>query len=260
MNVVGLGPHSHVGAVAVRGLIAAFGLSALTWTAFAGPVLLRQALVEDMAKRIIAHEPFKPAAMSSVMPRVDALGPGIGQRPSLLAAAAVIRLRQLEQGVSDGDQTVIDARSDALWDAMRRALAQAPADPFLWCALYWLENMRAGFSKENLKYLQLSYATGPNEGWVAIRRNRLALAVYSQLDAGLAAAAIDEFKRLVGSRFIAQAADILVGAGWPVRDVLLPPLVEVDLAQRQQFAKAVYRLGYDVAVPGVDPRGQRPWD
>jgi hypothetical protein len=39
----------------------------------------------------------------------------------------------------------------------------------------------------------------------------------------------------------------------------LPRLEAVPEIDRQGFANIVYRLGYDVAVPGIEPRDPRPW-
>jgi hypothetical protein len=105
----------------------------------------------------------------------------------------------------------------------------------------------------------MSYSLGPNEGWIAVRRNRLALALFAVLTPDLQNKAVLEFAHLVDSGFVPEAADILTGPGWPVRERLLSRLAHVDELYREQFAKAVYQLGYDVSVPGVKPFGFRPW-
>jgi len=60
------------------------------------------------------------------------------------------------------------------------------------------------------------------------------------LSPDIAENAVKEFVRLVGSRFFAEAADILAGPGWPIRDILLSGLGGVDQVDRQIFAEIVY--------------------
>jgi hypothetical protein len=163
-----------------------------------------------------------------------------------------------EQAIVDGDD--IDMQLNALRDSIRRSLACSPADPFLWVVLYWVEINRNGFQPDYLKYLRLSYQLGPNEGWIALKRNGYALAIFQQLPPDLAEMAIAEFATLVDTGFYAETAAILTGPGWPEREMLLSHLKDVSERYKEAFAKAVYKLGYDVNVPGVVLRDPRPWD
>ena len=86
-------------------------------------------------------------------------------------------------------------------NAIRESLSCSPADPFLWLALYWLDGTQHGYRPEDLKYLELSYQLGPNEGWIALRRNSVAFATFQQLPPELAEFAINEFVGLLKARF-----------------------------------------------------------
>ncbi len=161
--------------------------------------------------------------------------------------------------MADGDVHTLDADLQKLHRSIRMSLVNAPADPFLWVVLFWLENTQNGFSRSHLKFLQMSYSEGPNEGWVAVNRNRQALVIFAQLPSELRGKAINEFAGLVRSGFIAPAANILVGPGWPVREKLLAVLRDVPQIQRERLAKAVISLGREISVPGVKPPTPRPW-
>jgi hypothetical protein len=68
-------------------------------------------------------------------------------------------------------------------DAIRQSLACSPADPFFWLALYALE------PSAPLNYLTASYRLGPNEGWIALKRNLVAFANFDELP--------DDLRRIV---------------------------------------------------------------
>lgn len=246
--------------VALRCLVCVLGGAAVAWALYTFPIFWFQSGVERTAKHIIAGDSFKPTVLNSLNTTMFSIKDSKWDRPSALGSVALVRLRLLEQAIADGDQKAIDGRMGELQAGIRHSLANSPADPFLWLVLFWLENSQNGFERDHLKYLRMSYSVGPNEGWIAIKRNRLALAIFPQLSPDLAENTIREFAQLIDSLFVAEAADILVGPGWPIRYTLLLGLKDVALVNRQLFAKTVYRLGYDVSVPGVTAPEFRPWN
>jgi hypothetical protein len=246
--------------ILARAALCCFGFTAMLWGTSTLPTMLRQAVAVNTAKHIIQGDTFKDGALDALRPAIAAVSDDKWSHPSALSSVAIINLRYLEEAMAAADQGEIDPKMVSLDKAVRESLANTPADPFLWLVLFWLENTHNGFSRDNLKYLRMSYQLGPSEGWVAVRRNRLAVAIFSQLPPDMAGDVVGEFSRLVESNFYAEAADILTGPGWPVRDRLLAGLKDVTDVDREIFAKTVYRLGYDVSVPGVDRQDFRPWN
>jgi len=242
-----------------RSLWFVFGVAAVSWAGFVLPIVWRQAPVLSAAKAIIAGDSFKRDVLAQILLKSSEISGSKWRRPSSVADAAIVDVRLLEQAIGDGDQAAIDLRGRELETRIQSALSNEPADPYLWLVLFWLENARKGFRRSNLQYLSISYGVGPNEGWVAVIRNRLAVALFAELTPELQSKATSEFAHLVDSGFVAEAADILTGPGWPVRARLVSSLATVDTVNREQFAKTVYRLGYDISVPGVKPFGFRPW-
>jgi hypothetical protein len=136
----------------------------------------------------------------------------------------------------------------------------APADPFLWIAVYWFDKFRDGFRVEQLDELRMSYRLGPNEGWIAIKRNPVVFEIFDELPTDLADDAIREFARILEAGLYDTAVDILTGAAWPQRNVILPRLANVTYRHRLAFAKVLHaRELDDLVVPGIDPfnRGTR---
>jgi hypothetical protein len=246
--------------IVTRASLLALAGAAIAWGVAALPTFWRQSALERTAAHVLAGDPFKPELLEALIPAVEAAEQADYCRPEATRSAAILRLRLAEQAVAEGERMSIDGRLAALRDSIRRSLACSPADPFLWVVLYWVESARNGFQPRYLDYLRLSYRLGPNEGWIGLKRNGLALAIFERLPPDIAELAISEFVGLLDTGFYPETAAILTGPGWRVRELLLPRLKDVNERYRQAFAREVYRQGYDVSVPGVPPRDTRPWD
>jgi hypothetical protein len=172
--------------------------------------------------------------------------------------AAVLRGRLVQVALENSEPRQFDAYAAAADSLIRKSLGCAPSDAFLWFALFWVENMRFGFRDESVKYLEQSYQFGPYEGWIALKRNIYALALYRSLPERLQKQAVLEFAAMVNSGFIGDAAANLQGPGWPIRDVLLASLSGAQEKYRKQFAVRLRRRGLELAVPGVEMPELRP--
>lgn len=249
-------PHS----VAARVFTVLFGAAAIFWGASVLPELWRYPGLERIADRIIAGEPFKTKVLAALVPVAEAAEQERVCDPAALRAAAILRLRLFEINLVGEERDALDPQMEALQDTTRRALYCLPADSFLWVVLYWVDLNQNGYRAKDRAYLRLSYSLGPNEGWVALKRNVFALATFDQLPPKMGEMAIAEFANLLNSGLEDETAAILVGPGWKVRDRLLTKLKDVKEMYRQDFAKALYHNGYNVAVPGVKLPEARPWD
>jgi hypothetical protein len=244
--------------LAARTALALLGCAAIAWGVYSLPTFARQVPIERVATHVLEGDPFKSGVLAASMPQVEAAERAKTCSPVVTHSAAVIRTRVAEQAIVDGED--IDTQLSALRGSILRSLACSPADPFLWVVLYWVEINRNGFQPGYLEYLRLSYQLGPNEGWIALKRNGYALAIFPRLPPDIADMAIAEFPRLLDAGFYAETVVIFTGPGWRERDILLPRLKDVAERHRQAFARALYKLGYDVNVPGIARHDPRPWD
>jgi hypothetical protein len=231
------------------------GCIAAWWGIVGFSVFWEQSSTERIASRVIAGEPFKGATLARQLPTIESIERAAYCRPSALRSAAIIRLRMVEVAASANDHKHADEDVKSLGNVIRNSLSCSPADPFLWLVLYWVEGAQNGFKPE---YLQMSYDLGPNEGWVALKRNPVAFADYEKLSPDLAMRAINEFLALIKNEFYQQAVDILSGPAWRVRDALLPRLAFLPLRDREGFARIVYNQGLNVSIPGVEPPDSKP--
>jgi hypothetical protein len=78
--------------------------------------------------------------------------------------------------------------------------------------------------------------------------------------AGCGRSGSDGIKDLVASAYFDDlAVKILVGPGWPIRDMLLRRLEDTPAEARRRFARSADQLGYTIVVPGVERADPRPW-
>jgi hypothetical protein len=241
-----------------RMVLISIGVFSVWWGVSTFPVFWRDARLDDTAASITAGEPFKREDLQTLLADAES-AERVWGRPESLRSLAIIRLCLTEQSSIVENAKPSGAVLDQLDASIRRSLSAAPADAFLWLALFWAKTMKDDWSKKDFAYLRMSYLVGPHEGWVAGRRNSLALENFSALPQDLAEAAVTEFKNLVKSHFD-TAVTILVGPGWPIHDMLLGQLADAPEEAREQFARSAYhQLGYDIAVPGVERPDPRPW-
>jgi hypothetical protein len=235
------------------------GVAAIIWGVVTFPFFWREAPIEQIGRRVIQGDPFKAEALIDMIPALEILEQSSDCRPISIHNAAIIRARIAEVSIASGNRERIDSDMSSLYNSIVRSVACTPADPFLWLVLYWVKSARNGFSLDLLQCLRLSYRLGPNEGWIGLKRNGMALAIFEQLSPDLGEMAITEFARLLGNGLYREALSILVGPGWQVRHLLLPRLITVAEPFRQSFADALYKQGYDVEIPGIPKPAPRPW-
>ena len=143
---------------------------------------------------------------------------------------------------------------------LERHSAVHQADGFAWLTLFWLEVRKHGYQSKYGNYLRLSYALAPYEGWIALWRSKLAIAVLDQLPDDLSAQALDEFTGLVETeRLYPESMAIFASALPGTQARLAERLKTAKPVPRQVFARMLYDSGTDVTIPGVDATPSRPW-
>ena len=236
-----------------RLILAIVGAMAMAWAVAVVPVFWSEKVIADVATAIVAGEAFKPDVLAAVDARTET-NSGSKLRSAVLGKAAMIRLRQAEDAIRAGDPEVVKPKLESLTRIVQESLRNAPDDPFLWLVWFWLDTTRNGVQPDNLRFLRMSYELGPYEGWVAVKRNPVALTDFQALPNDLAERAISEFVGLVQWGLVPEASAIAAGPGRPLRSILFPRLKDLNYEQRRVFAGAVYgRELDDVPVPGIAP-------
>jgi hypothetical protein len=236
----------------VRSLTAGLGICSIAWAVFSIDVNLGAAPVVGAAEAVLGGETLNSETLGGFRRQS---GPKSADRLRPAAALedlAVIRLRLLEMKLNGGGLQAGSSDFADLETALTAALAKDPNNSFLWFADYWLSRVKRDDSGRGIESLRMSYAMGPNEGWIAQRRNPVALTNFSSLPPDLAEQALSEFVRLVKSRLYADATNILAGPGWPLREKLLSRLAPLDEVDRRAMSRELSKREIDgVSVPGI---------
>lgn len=244
----------------MRIVLPLLGSAAVLWAVFVAISIWGDAKVVRMASRVVYGEPFKADDVLAVLKDVEVIEEEKWCRPAAIRAAAIIRVRHYEMTVAVGERDLIEARLEAARSALDKALRCVPTDSFLWLSKYWLAAATEGFRSDLVPFLAMSYQTGPNEGWIAAKRARLAIGVYLLLTAELQRKVVQDFYHLVRDGLWTDATAVLVGPGWSSREVLLGSLRDLPESTRYRFAKIARAQNRLVAVPGVNLPAPRPWN
>jgi len=236
-----------------RLILAIAGAVAMAWAVAVFPAFRSENIIVEVARAVMAGDVFKSEALAAIDAQTETKS-GSTFRSSVLGKVAVIRLRRAEDAVRSGDPKRIDQSIESLANIVDESLLSSPSDPFLWLVRYWLDSFSNGVRQQNLRFLRMSFDRGPYEGWIAIRRSRVALADFSALPNDLAELAISEFVGLVRWGLLPEAAEIAAGPAKSIRGTLFPRLKDLKYEQRRAFASLVYQRELDdVLVPGINP-------
>ncbi|PPQ16841.1 hypothetical protein CV770_24225 [Bradyrhizobium sp. AC87j1] len=227
------------------------GIAAVVWASTVFPVFRMSTPVREIASRILADDRFKPGVIDGVLASIDRSPELPLMSHAVTRTEAILRVRWAEEAMMRRGTDEGDLRAAISEQKVRHSLTISPVDSFLWLKLYSLSSALHGFDVRNIAYLDQSYATGPFEGWIALQRNRLALAAFSMLSEVTRQKAEIEFAAIVDSGFVEAAAISLTNVGWLQRDRLLASLDRADVISREQFAKWLAREGVKVDVPGI---------
>jgi hypothetical protein len=152
-----------------------------------------------------------------------------------------------------------DDADPELYHSVQDALRCAPSDAFMWVLLFWLDAKREGVTTKNSEFLQMSYATGSNEGWIGFWRVQIALPLLDRLSGRLSEDVIDDFTKLLNTRVLYKDLATIVASETPgIQRRVIASLEKTDLVIRQSFAAALHANGVDTALPGVQ-QPDRPW-
>ncbi|RXG85984.1 hypothetical protein [Bradyrhizobium vignae] len=229
------------------------GLAGALWSSVALPLFWSAAPVRSISTRILMDDHFKSGPLNDAIAGLKReLRPSVLQ-PDLERAAALLWVRVAEEAMQRGSAESADSDIMIAGDQLRFSISINPADSFLWLKLYSLEVAQNGFDIKNVGYLNQSYETGPREGWIALRRNRLGLAAFPLLGHPMQEKVLLEFAGMVSNGLMEDAAINLAGEGWKEKDRLLESLRDVDLNSRVALSKILARggMGGNIRIPGV---------
>ena len=244
----------------IRALLLGMGAAALYWTVSFEPFFRIEAPLNDAASKILSGEKISDTSIEALKPRIDVLQNASRCFVRGLQSGIILELQLIQDSIGAADHAKLDTLVPSTARLIGRALECAPVSSYSWLALFWVDNLRLGFSDQSIRYLEMSYMTGPREGWISLKRNAFALAVYDGLPEDLQDKVVSEFSDLVQAGFIDDAANILTGPGRSQQARLVSGLSNVNPSLKKDLALALRRRGFEISVPGVNLSDPRPWD
>jgi hypothetical protein len=243
-----------------RSFIALLGLSAVAWGGFAFPLFWQEVSPDRIAAGLVRGDAFKLQVLLDAAQQAEATERNLFCNPTESHNVVVLRLAILNEAIASTNQSLVESTYSPLYDVTRRALSCVPADSFVWLTLFWLDTSKHGFNPDNANYLRLSYTLGPNEGWIALWRSRIAFALFERLPTDLSDDAIDEFIRLVDTgQLYSETVAIFARAPPAGQSRIVERLKAANPISRQIFARAVHDRGIDVNIPGTSIPELPPW-
>ncbi len=242
----------------LRSLVAGVGICSILWAFFSFTAYLAGAPFTGAAQDILKGTSFDAAALVELQRQLDSVS--VDQARPTETDMAIVRLKLLEARLAQGALAAGSPEIANVEGKLVAALSRDPGNSFLWFADYWLGRLRGDPIERGSKLLRMSYELGPNEAWVAQRRNPVALLSWASLPPDLIDQVLSEFARLVQSGLEGDAANIVAGPGWPIHQQLLNRLAPLDEADRRAMARALADKDLEgVDVPGLDEHPSRPF-
>jgi hypothetical protein len=232
------------------------GLGAVAWGGLVLPLLRQQAPVNRVASELLKGRDFGLQTLTAEAQAASAEQSPVCS-PTELRSAVVLGRAILSDAVGS-DHASVEPDYLSLVSSARRAVSCSPGDPFAWLTLFGLDAARNGLTPENERFLRLSYALGPNEGWIAYWRVQLALPQFKRLPSDLSNEVVADFVKLIDTQVLYQeTAAIFAKAPPEAQRQIGDHLKNAKTNPRQIFARMVYDEGLE--IPGITQPPERPW-
>jgi hypothetical protein len=245
--------------ILARTFVLLLGLTAVTWGGFVLPIFKRQTALNHVATELFKGRDFKLETLTTERQKVST---GTSQicNPTELRNAVVVNRAILVDSIPLG-QTATDSTAELLENSARSAVACEPSDSFVWLTLFWLDAAKHGFTPQNSRYLELSYANGPNEGWIAYWRLQVALAYFDRLPRELSDSVVADFVKLLDTQILYnEAAAIFAASPVAAQSRIVDALKDATENSQLMFAKVLAREGINVSIPNAELPDSRPWE
>lgn len=239
-----------VSAVFLRIAAAVIGATGVAWGLLTLPASWNEFPVNQIADSVVRGETFPLNVLESQIAAARQESDAGYCKPAIAHSAAILQLAVLNQSF-DASSPSVDEDLKKARQSVISGLSCAPADSYLWFALFQIESLQSGFRSEYVRHLAMSYRVGPNEAWIAIPRNRAAFAIFEALPKQLQSDVLDEFCLLLRTELYIEAVDIFLGPAAAHRKQVIDQLRKVPARNRQLFAVLLARKGYQFNIPGT---------
>jgi hypothetical protein len=225
-----------------KALTLALGCAGLIWGIVTFPNSQQADNFWTLKNQLLRSENFDPTALAATLASSNLQTLSDCDSDAQLALL-LIEMRLTESSLRAGDSNKFDQSSAALGLRARRALSCAPRQSLVWLVDFSLAVLHGQLDNQSFALLALSYQTSPNEAWIAIRRNFVAIPIVQLLPEASRQDVLSEFQQLIRNGFELDASRSFLRAGGPVRSLLQAKVEQLEQSRQEAFWRALQNRG-----------------
>jgi len=225
----------------LRGSTLIVGCLGLAWGAF---VLPRSELADDFRDtedRLLHFETFSPPSLTRIMHSGNSQDLSVCDTHSQ-RAILLMEMSLAESALRSGTVAEFDRRTHSLETRSKRILSCAPRQSFVWLLIFQLEVLHGALNEHSFDLLAMSYETSPNEAWISIRRNLVAMPLILVAPEPMRHKILNEFQLLMRYGFFDVAARAYLGAPEAARSLLQTRIEQLDGSRQKAFSEALQKF------------------
>jgi hypothetical protein len=238
---LGAAAKTFLGPIIRRVFTLAIGCVGLVWGIFALPHSEASDEFRDLESRLLHFETFSRTALTRTLESQASQSSSACDTHSQ-RAMMLMEMPLAETALRSGAAGEFDQHIQSLEGRARRILGCAPRESFVWLLAFDLELLHGRLNEHAFDLLAMSYETSPNEAWIAIRRNRVAMPRLLSAPEPLRQRILFEFQQLVRNGFVDNAARTYATASASIRPLLQTQIEQLDPHQQKLFADALQGL------------------
>jgi hypothetical protein len=224
-----------LGPIIRRVFTLAIGCGGLVWGIFALPHSEASDEFRDLESRLLHFETFSRTALTRTLKSQSSQSSSACDTHSQ-RAMMLMEMPLAETALRSGAAGEFDQHIQSLEGRARRILGCAPRESFVWLLAFDMELLHGQLNEHAFDLLAMSYETSPNEAWIAIRRNRVAMPRLLSAPEPL------RQRILFGNGFVDNAARAYATASASIRPLLQTQIEQLDPHQQKLFADALQGL------------------
>jgi hypothetical protein len=227
--------------VVVRVLTLAIGCVGLAWGIFALPRSEVADDFRDIGGRLLRSETFNRTSLTRTLESQASQNVSPCDTHSQ-RALLLMEMPLAEAALRSGAAGEFDRHIESLEARSRQVLSCTPRDSFVWLVAFNLEVLHGRLNERSFNLLAMSYQTSPNEAWISIRRNIVAMPLVLAAPEPVRQKTLFEFQQLIRNGFEDDAARSYLTASASVRSLLQTRVDQLELPRRKKFSDALQRL------------------
>jgi hypothetical protein len=223
-------------------LTLAIGCLALVWGIATLPGSKTADDYRDIEGRLLHFETFGTAILARVLESPDSRALEACDTHSQ-RAILLLEMPLADAALRSGATDEFDRRVRSLEARSRQILSCTPRESFVWLVAFDLEVLHGVLNEHAFDLLAMSYQTSPNEAWISIRRNAVAMPFVPIAPEPVRQEILSEFQRLVRFGFVEVAARTYLNASAPTRLLLQARVEQLAPSKQRAFSVALEQLG-----------------